>query len=235
MQTAARRGPAARRRAFQWRAWVTLVLLGAATWLAVSGVVLYLAPSGRVAKTVDWRLLWLAKEQWEALHTVFGFVFLALVGLHLKYNLRSILAYLRRRAAAAARVRREAAGATLVLLLVTLAAVYGWTPVRQVMAWSEGMNAVWERWGAERGFTVVSAEEAHAEAEGAGSGGYGRLSVADLAAQEGVPLEAALRRLAQAGVGAQPADNLLALSGRTGVAPGDLAAIVRGEPVGEGD
>ena len=234
MQTASRHIPAARRRAFQWRAWVTLVLLGTATWLAISGVVLYLAPSGRVAKTVDWRLLWLAKEQWEALHTVFGFVFLVLAGVHLKYNGRSILAYLRRRAAEVARVRREAAWASLALLLVTLAAVYDWAPVRQVMAWSEGMNAVWERWGTERGLTVVSEEEAHPE-EASEARGYGRLSVADLAVQEDVPLEVALRRLAQAGVGAQPEDNLLTLSGRSGIAPADLAAIVRGEAAGDGD
>jgi len=102
------------------------------------------------------------------------------------------------------------------------------------MYWSEQMDAVWPRWGEQRGSTVI-AEEEHEDDEGLGGRGYGRLSVAELAQQKGVPLELALERLAQAGVAARPEDNPLTLSGRTGRTPGELAEIVRGGDASSSD
>ena len=232
---------AVRRNRFQWRAWVALMLFGGIVALAITGVVLFLAPSGRVSKMIEWRFLWLDKKQWVAAHTIFGLVFTVAAGLHLKYNWRSILAYLRGRAEAVRKMRREAVWATATLVLLTLASIYGWPPVPQIMYWGEQMDAVWLRWGEQRGYTVLVEEEHEVDEEeheydkGLRGRGYGRLSVAELAQQEGVPLELALERLAQAGVTARPEDNLLTLSGRTARTPGELAEIVRGEDASPSD
>ncbi len=215
------------KRTFQWRALVALLLLGAGTLLVVSGVVLYLAPSGRVAKTIEWRLLGLDKEQWEAVHTGFGFVFGALFAIHLRYNWRSILAYARRKAASAVRLRAELAWATLLTLGIFTTAALDLPPMRPVMDVGERMTDFWERWGENRGYYVPSEEELHdqdaPELEGKG---WGQMTVATLAETKGVPLEEALARLAAAGVEARPEDELLALSGRSGMTPRELADLV---------
>lgn len=239
-----RKGPG-RRYPFQWRAYVSLLLLLAGVLLAVSGVVLYVAPSGRIAKTVEWRMLGFDKGQWEALHTVFGFVFLYFSYLHVRYNWRSILSYLRRKSGRLARLRKELALAGLTVTLLAVGSAYDLPPVKQIMGFGESFNDFWEFWGEDRGYYVVGEEEAHPEesaAEGDASAqseaggqtktssrGYGRLSVADLAESEGVAAETALERLAEYGVKAEPDDNMLTLSGRTGYTPGELAAIIRGE------
>ncbi len=216
------------KRPFQWRALVALLLLGAGAMLLVSGSVLYLAPSGRVAKTIEWRLFGLDKDQWEALHTAFGIVFLVLFSLHLKYNWRSILAYARRKLAGALKLRAELAWATVLTLAFALIAVFDLPPLQQVMAFGEGMTDYWERWGEAHGYYVTREEEAHEEGDEAGTGGkgWGKLTVAALAAEKGVSLEAALAQLAAAGVEARPEDNLLTLSGKSGIGPSDLAALV---------
>ncbi|WP_293169647.1 DUF4405 domain-containing protein [Oceanithermus sp.] len=235
--TAAKK-PERKRYAFQWRAFVALLLFGVTLWLLVSGLVLYVAPSGRVAKTVEWRFLWLDKDQWEALHTMTGFAFLALFYYHVVYNWRSILAYMRRKAKQAVQIRREFVWASLITALMLVGSVYNLAPVRAVMDFGETMNDFWEWWGTRQGYYVVGEDEAHVEEEASGETeetttivktGYGKLTVQDLAEQEGVELDVALSRLAGYDVTAAPDDNLLTLSGRSGYTPGELAAIVRGE------
>ncbi|WP_457629433.1 DUF4405 domain-containing protein [Oceanithermus sp.] len=233
--TAAKK-PERKRYAFQWRAFVALSLVWVALFLVLSGLVLYVAPSGRVAKTTDWNLLWLDKGQWEAVHTVMGFAFLVLAGLHLKYNWRSVLAYMRRKSQEAFRWRWEFVWASLVALVLLWAAILDLPPVAQVMRFGSSVDSFWEERGRERGFFVVDEEDVHPEegekveeAVATPKRGYGKLSVAELAKQEGVSVEEALARLARHGAAAEPGDNLLALSGRTGFTPSELAAIVRGE------
>ncbi len=221
-------GKATRKRPFQWRALVALLLLGAGSLLSISGIVLFLAPSGRVAKSIEWRLLGLDKDQWEALHTAFGIVFLILFGFHLKYNWRSILAYARKKLAGALRLRAELVWATVLTLSLALIAIFDLPPMRQVMALGEGMTDYWERWGKAHGYYVASEEEAHEGIDEAETGGrgWGKLTVEALAEEKGVSLEAALAQLAAAGVEARPEDNLLTLSGKSGISPSELAALV---------
>jgi len=219
-------GKATRKRPFQWRALVALLLFGAGFLLMISGIVLYLAPSGRVAKSIEWRLLGLDKDQWEALHTAFGIVFLVLFGFHLKYNWRSILAYARKKLAGALRLRTELVWATVLTLTLTLIAIFDLPPMRQVMALGEGMTDYWERWGEAHGYYVTSEEEAHEETNETGGKGWGKLTVEALAEEKGVSLEDALAQLAAAGIEARPEDNLLTLSGKSGISPSELAALV---------
>lgn len=219
---------------------MALFLLGSAVFLVASGVALYVAPSGRVARTVNWRLLWLGKDRWEAVYTLVGFAFLMAFGFHLKYNWRSILAYIRRRTAQAFRPRKELARAALATLVLLAASVYDLPPVTQVMGFGESLNDFWERWGENRGFYLTSeealypggeerADENEAATTASGSKGYGRLTVEQLAKDEGISVETAIERLAAYGVEAGSGDSVLALGGRYGYTPKELMAIVRGE------
>jgi len=233
--------------AFQWRAYVSLFLFLAGVLLAFSGVILYIAPSGRIAKTIEWRPLWLDKDQWETLHTILGLVVLFFSYLHVRYNWRPIVSYFRRKLGDVAKLRKELAVATLTTLALAISSIYYLPPVKQIMDLGESFNDFWECWGENQGYYVVSEEELHPEdeenasaagEESAGesegeattsSKGYGRLTVAELAQDEGVPVETALERLAAYDVEAEPDDNMLTLSGRSGYTPGELSAIVRGE------
>ncbi len=50
--------------------------------LVVTGIGLYLSPSGKIAKETNWRFLSANKSQLEKIHTIFGFVFAGLVFFH---------------------------------------------------------------------------------------------------------------------------------------------------------
>ena len=76
----------------------SLTLLLSFIVLILTSLVLYVVPEGRVAYWSDWRWLWLSKSQWGDIHTNSGFLFLVAGLLHLLYNWKPIVSYLKNRA-----------------------------------------------------------------------------------------------------------------------------------------
>jgi len=76
----------------------SLTLLISFLLLILTSLVLFVVPEGRVAYWSDWRWLGLTKTQWGDIHTNSGFLFLFAGLLHLFYNWRPILSYLKNRA-----------------------------------------------------------------------------------------------------------------------------------------
>ncbi|WP_297486614.1 DUF4405 domain-containing protein [Thermococcus sp.] len=63
--------------------------------LGITGIGLYLAPSGRIAKSIGWTFLGLDKDTLTAIHTYLGFVMIGLVALHLIIGFKSMVTMLR--------------------------------------------------------------------------------------------------------------------------------------------
>jgi hypothetical protein len=63
--------------------------------MSYTGVILYIAPHGRVSKWLDWHLFGLDKGQYEELHTTSMVTFLVFGILHIYYNWKSIMLYMR--------------------------------------------------------------------------------------------------------------------------------------------
>ncbi len=55
--------------------------------VTITGIGLFLAPSGLIAKTTDWTFLSMTKFQLEKFHTLTGFIFVALIIVHFIMNL----------------------------------------------------------------------------------------------------------------------------------------------------
>jgi len=63
--------------------------------MILTSIVLYIVPQGRVAYWADWRLFGLTKTEWGNIHMVVGFLFLITLGLHLYYNWKPVVSYLK--------------------------------------------------------------------------------------------------------------------------------------------
>ncbi len=247
--------PKARKEKFYIRSFISLFLIGSVLLEVVSGVVLYLAPSGRVAETMSWELIWLTKTQWEAVHTVFGLLWVPILATHIFLNWRPILSYLKNRATKAFAFKRELLAALTLVVFFTLGSLYNWPPVSQIMALSESMTSFWENQGRATGYFIPDETTLHPEtattpaaqptnsstpAEPAtptsttsttSTRGYGKYTVQSLAEQNKVELQTALKRLSDLGINAKADESLLALSGRSGKLPSELAAIILGQPL----
>jgi Cu+-exporting ATPase len=82
----------------KFRKIISLTAMVSFTVLVLTGIVLFIQPHGRVAYWVDWRLWGLSKTQWDSTHIHAGILFVLAIVLHLYYNWRSIVSYLKGKA-----------------------------------------------------------------------------------------------------------------------------------------
>ena len=66
--------------------------------LTINSIVLYVVPEGRIANWADWYFLGLTKGDWGAQHTTIGFLFVFAGILHVYYNWKPIVAYMKNKA-----------------------------------------------------------------------------------------------------------------------------------------
>jgi transcriptional regulator with XRE-family HTH domain len=66
--------------------------------MLLTSVVLYIVPQGRVAYWADWRLWGLTKTDWGNIHINLGVLFLIALSLHIYYNWKALMSYLKNRA-----------------------------------------------------------------------------------------------------------------------------------------
>jgi len=75
-----------------------MIMLWSLIILIINSVVLYVVPEGRVAHWAVWRFLGLTKGDWSSQHITVGFLFLFAGLLHIYYNWKPILAYMKDKA-----------------------------------------------------------------------------------------------------------------------------------------
>ena len=96
---------------------VDLLLLIVFVGIAVTGISLYLAPSGRIAESIGWTFLGMDKEALTNVHTYLGFIMIGLVGVHLLIGFKSMWVMLK----SAFRSSKTKAIAGLVIPILLLA------------------------------------------------------------------------------------------------------------------
>ncbi len=67
-------------------------------FLITTSIILYIVPPGRVAYWADWRLWGLTKTEWSNIHVNLGFLLLLAISLHIYYNWKPIVSYLKNKA-----------------------------------------------------------------------------------------------------------------------------------------
>lgn len=204
---------------FQWRALTSVLMTLGFGILALSGVVLFLAPPGRVANWTNWTMLGLRKSDWGGLHIWFGTLFLVMTALHVAFNWRPLVSYFRNRATRTIGFRKEwavAAGLSVVIFAGTRAGI---VPFSSLLAWNEDLKESWDR-PAER------APIPHAEL----------LALSALAEKGGVDLATASSRLAARGIaGFGPETIVQQIADQARVSAREIYGIIlAGAPAGGG-
>lgn len=132
------------RRTFHFRALITLVTTVLFCLMALSGVMLYLAPRGRVANWTDWSLLGLEKEQWSDLHMTTAVLLLVVIGVHVYLNWRPLIHYLESRSARHGMRLRELVVAFAVAAAIVVGTLGGLPPFSAVLTANEAIKEAWE-------------------------------------------------------------------------------------------
>lgn len=246
--------PTRSRQRFALRAMTSVLITCSSVMLLFSGIVLFLAPPGRIANWNGWNVLGIGKHDWGGLHVWFAVLFLAAAVLHVFYNWRVLVAYFKHRHTRRLAFRLEWAVALLLCIGVFAGTRAGVVPFSSLLKLggcggeSEGGGGGRSGGGGHRGqalsatgavqsceATVVGKTNAVAGAVGSfhgggPGGGMGRRTLAEICATEKVDIQLALSRLQARGLKATAEQTLRDIAGANQLGrPGEIVSIIRGE------
>ncbi len=101
--------------------------------LLLTSLVLYIAPKGRVAYWVGWRLWGLSKTEWTNLHINIGLLFAIAIVFHVFYNWKPILVYLKDKSKKLKVFTKDFNIALVVTVLVVLGTYFQIPPLSSVI------------------------------------------------------------------------------------------------------
>jgi hypothetical protein len=133
-----------KKKRFSWRGWTTFVTTITFIVDTLSGIILYIAPPGRIANWTDWNVWGLSKEEWVAIHTIFGYAVLIIVGIHLYYNWKMFWNFIWSKIRKAMNLKWEMIWATLLCLFIFLGTLWNIPPFSSTMELGDFFKDSWE-------------------------------------------------------------------------------------------
>jgi hypothetical protein len=115
----------------------SLTALSSFILLLVTIVALYIAPQGRVAYWSDWHLWGLTKTDWGNIHINLGLLFLLSILLHIYYNWKPIVSYLKNKAKQVRVFTKEFTVAVIITAVVAVGTFFLAPPFHWVMEFSD--------------------------------------------------------------------------------------------------
>ncbi len=122
---------------FNYRAFVSV--LSGITFLAmaVTGLVMFFAPSCRIARDTSWAVGGYSKEQWTAVHVWFSIAFVAASAFHIYLNWACLTSYFKAKLHQAFALRPEWVSALVICGVIGLGTIYEVAPFSSLTAWKE--------------------------------------------------------------------------------------------------
>ena len=131
---------------FSWKSFISFGLTYLFIILLVSGIMLYLAPPGRYAHWVNWKILGFTKDDWGAIHIIFSFTFIILSIFHLfVINWKSFLLYLKSKKKKGINKNREFYWSTILTLVFFFGIIFSVPPFKYVIDFGEYLTESWEQ------------------------------------------------------------------------------------------
>ena len=128
---------------FNWRAFTSLYITFSFLVMIVSGIVLYLAPAGRIAKWTHISILGLEKESWQSIHIIFTFLFVIASGFHLYYNWKPFMSYLKSKFHEKIKLRNELYASFVITIALVFFTLYEVPPFSTVIEFGEDYSDSW--------------------------------------------------------------------------------------------
>ena len=130
---------------FNLRSFTSFSLVISTIIMSWSGFILYIAPPGRIANWGTWKLMLFTKAEWQALHTIFSYLFFILFVIHLFFvNWKAFLTYFKSRIKVGLNRKWELAAALVISIIFFIGTLKNWTPFGPVMTFGEKVKESWE-------------------------------------------------------------------------------------------
>ena len=104
--------------------------------MVLTSIILYIVPQGRIAYWADWRLWGLTKTEWGNIHINLGLLFLIAMFLHIYYNWKPLVSYLKDKA----KQMKVSTPEFNVALAITVASIVGTYLLVPPFSWVMALN-----------------------------------------------------------------------------------------------
>lgn len=111
--------------------------------MCYTGLILIIVPEGRVAHWSDWRLLGLNKTQYGELHTAISLLFFIFSILHIYFNWKAIMQYLKNKAKKFVLFTPNFVVALIITGLVFMGSYYKVSPFSDLFEWQLDVDNYW--------------------------------------------------------------------------------------------
>lgn len=113
--------------------------------MTYSGIMLFLAPPGRIANWANWHLLGLSKEQYAAIHSTFMILFIVMTLLHVFYNWKPITSYLKNKTKQMVFFTKDMIVASILVFVFLLGTLFSFSPFSNFLDFGDEIKNSWEK------------------------------------------------------------------------------------------
>ncbi len=192
---------------FKFRGFTSLLMFFSFLISLISGIVLYFPPQGKIAHWTHWAFLSLDKDMWGALHINSSLVFFIIALVHLYYNWKVILRYIKKKSEMAFNIKYELITAFIISIFIIVATIFNIEPFRTIIRWNDDIKNFW----AEQ--ADVQPPTPHAE----------NLSVSEFCDELDIPISLFQQRMNQKGWEFNSAqDKISDIAKRNGISPATI-------------
>lgn len=130
---------------FFWKSFVSFSLVWSFLIILISGIVLYIAPPGRVSNWTNWMLFGFSKAGWQAIHTIFSLTFVFLSVFHLiVFNWKVFWFYLKAKTSNGLNKQKELFVSLALIIVIFSGTYFNIQPFKAVMDFGEWTTESWE-------------------------------------------------------------------------------------------
>jgi hypothetical protein len=113
--------------------------------MSMTGIMLYVAPKGKIAYWANWKMFGLTKTQYGDVHITMMILFIVIVIWHIYYNWKPLISYLKNSTQQITLLKKEFLIAFSINVLFVMGALIGFQPFQTVIDINENIKTYWEK------------------------------------------------------------------------------------------
>lgn len=113
--------------------------------MTYTGILLFIAPKGRVANWTNWKLFGLDKTQYTNLHVTFMVLFIIVSIFHIYLNWKPLMSYFKNKSREFSLLTKEFIFALTINIFFIVGTLYYWAPFEQFLDFEEDVKSSWEK------------------------------------------------------------------------------------------
>lgn len=125
---------------FKFRSFISFTLFFSFLILCFSGFALYIKPEGDIARWIDWSFAGISKSGWEGFHALFSLFFLIFALIHLCFNWKVLLNYLKDKISKGLTLKKELLSSVIIVILLLVCTIMQWQPFWKIAEWRQGFK-----------------------------------------------------------------------------------------------